>query len=187
MSANIVDTIIIFRILKKLTTPWEKTDAFKTGLIDKNGKILVKKKERTPEQKKAFTLLDRMVFNLKRLLAKVPGGKSQLGSYVAALALIKEYVEQEANKETATALMEKLEEHKFIPKQKHDIGTPEGYLDAMEEEIMREMTSGAAFGGRLSGAGTNADINATGLAGLDKPLNSKPQKKKKDIRKLLDR
>ena len=38
--ANLVDTIIIFRILRKLTTPWEKTAAFKTGLIDKNGKVV---------------------------------------------------------------------------------------------------------------------------------------------------
>lgn len=185
MSAgNLVDTIIIFRILRKLTTPWEKTDAFKTGLIDKTGKILVKKKDRTPEQKKAFTLLDRMVFNLKRLLSKVPGGKSQLGSYVAALALIKEYVEQETNKETSVALVEKLENYQLIPKQKHDIGTPEGYLDAMEEEIMREMTSGASFGGALSGAGSNADINATGLAGVDPVLG---QKKNKKLKKILDR
>ena len=181
--SNLVDTVTIFRILKKLTTPWDKTKAYKTGLIDKEGKILVKKKDRTPEQKKAFTLLDRMVFNLKRLLAKVPGGKTQIGSYVAALALIKEYVEQESNKETASVLIEKLEEHKFIPEQKHDISTAEGYLDAMEEEIMREMTSGAAFGGRMSGAGTNADVNATGLAGRDPVLGQKKNK----LKKILDR
>jgi len=181
-AGNLVDTIIIFRILRKLTTPWEKTDAFKTGLIDNKGKILVKKKDRTKEQKAAFTLLDRLVFNLKRLLAKVPGGSSQLATYIAALALIKEHVEAESNKETANALMEKLQDYEIIPIMEHDISTPEGYLDAMEEEIMREMTSGAAFGGSLSGAGTNADINATGLAGIDKPLG-----RKKKLKKILSR
>lgn len=186
--ANLVDTIIIFRILKKLTTPWEKTDAFKTGLIDNNGKILVKKKDRTPAQKKAFTMLDRMVFNLKRLLAKVPGGSSQIGSYVAALALIKEHVEQESNSATADLLIEKMEQHNIIPEQRHDIGTPEGYLDAMEEEIIREMSvSGAGFGGALSGAGSNADINATGLAGIDRPLGQKKKKKTKELKKILDK
>lgn len=183
--ANLVDTIIIFRILRKLTTPWEKTAAFKTGLIDKNGKVLVKKKDRTKEQVKAFTLLDRMVFNLKRLLSKVPGGKSQIGSYVAALALIKEYVEQESNKQTADILVEKLQEHKIIPEIKHDISTPEGYLDAMEEEIMREMTSGAALGGRMSGAGTNADVNASGLAGVDPVLNKRRRKLEKVLNSRL--
>jgi len=183
MAGNLVDTIIIFRILKKLTTPWEKTDAFKTGLIDKNGKVLVKKKDRTPQQKKAFTLLDRMVFNLKRLLGKVPGGASQIGSYVAALALIKEYVEQEANKETAQVLFEKMEEHKIIPHFEHDISTAEGFLDAWEDAMEEGMTSGASFGGALSGANTNAQANATGLAGVDPMLGQKKNK----LKKILDR
>lgn len=183
MSANIVDTIIIFRILKKLTTPWEKTAAYKTGLIDKKGKILVKKKDRTKEQKKAFTLLDRLVFNLKRLLGKVPGGQTQIGSYVAALALIKEYVEQESNKETATVLFEKMEEHKMIPHFEHDISTAEGFLNAWEDAMEEGMTSGASFGGALSGAGSNADINATGFAGYDPVLG----RKKNKLKKILDR
>lgn len=174
--ANLIDTVIIFRILRKLTTPWEKTNAFKTGLIDKNGKILVKKKDRTPEQNKAFTLLDRMVFNLKRLLAKVPGGKTQLGSYVAALALIKEYVEQEANKETADVLVEKLQDHKFIPELKYDISTLEGFMDAWEDSMEEGMTSGASFGGSLSGAGTNQQVNQTGMAGVDPVLNKRRRK-----------
>lgn len=174
--AGLVDTVIIFRILRKLTTPWEKTDAYKTGVIDKKGKILVKKGNRTPEQKKAFTLLDRLVFNLKRLL-----GKGQIGSYLAALALIKEYVETETNKETAQALFERFEEQRICPNFKHDISTPEGYLDAMEE-AMNEMTSGAAFGGSLSGAGSNAQVNASGLAGADQILQRRRRTK---IEKIL--
>lgn len=174
--AGLVDTVIIFRILRKLTTPWEKTDAYKTGVIDKKGKVIVKKKDRTPEQKKAFTLLDRLVFNLKRLL-----GGSQLGSYIAALALIKEYVETETNKETAQALFERFEEQRICPNFKHDISTPEGYLDAMEE-AMNEMTSGAAFGGSLSGAGSNAQVNASGLAGADQILQRRRRTK---IEKIL--
>lgn len=184
-AGNLVDTIIIFRILKKLTTPWEKTAAYKTGLIDKKGKVLVKKKDRTKEQQKAFTLLDRLVFNLKRLLGKVPGGQSQLGSYIAALALIKEHVEKESNKETAKVLFEKMEDNQLVPHIKHDLSTAEGFMDAWEEAMeMEEMTSGASFGGSLSGAGTNADINATGLAGVDPVLGKKKNNK---LKKILDR
>ena len=179
--ANIVDTVIIFRILKKLVTPWEKTKAFELGVIDKDGKVLVKGKKRTREQNAAFTTLDRLVFNLKRLLAKVPGGKTQLGSYIAALALLKEYVEQETNKPTGDALMERFEEQRICPNFKHDIATVEGYLDAMEE-AMNEMTSGASFGGSLSGAGTNAQVNSSGLAGADPILQ---RRKRTKIEKLL--
>jgi len=187
MTVNqVVDTVIIFRILKKLVTPFNKTAAFKAGVIDKNGKILIKPGDRTADQKKTITLLDRMVFNLKRLLSKVPGGKTQLASYVAALALIKEYVEKESNSETSQVLLEKMQEHKMIPPVKHDLSTQEGFMDAWEEAMV-EMTSGASFGGAMSGAGTNAQVNSTGMAGIDPVLGDKKIKRRKDLRKILDR
>ena len=187
MAVNqVVDTVIIFRILKKLVTPFNKTAAFKAGVIDKNGKILIKPGDRTAEQKKTITLLDRMVFNLKRLLSKVPGGKTQIASYVAALALIKEYVEKESNSETSQVLLEKMQEHKMIPPVKHDLSTQEGFMDAWEEAMV-EMTSGASFGGAMSGAGTNAQVNSTGMAGIDPVLGDKKIKRRKDLRKILDR
>lgn len=183
--ANLIDSVIVLRILKKLTTPWEKTTAFKTGLIDKNGKILVKNAERTPEQKKSLTTLDKLVFNLKRMLQKVPGGGSTLGSYVAALALLKEYVDRESSPETSKVLIEKLEEHNLIPpSRQYDLTTVEGFMDAWEDEMIREMSSGAAFGGAASGAGDNATINATGFAGVDKPLQ---KKKKNRVEKILSK
>jgi len=190
MAVNqVVDTVIIFRILKKLVTPFHKTAAFKAGVIDKNGKVLIRPGDRTADQKKTITLLDRMVFNLKRLLGKIPGGlgKTQLASYVAALALLKEHVEQQSNTKTSNVLMEKLQEHKLIPPTKHDLSTAEGFMDAWEEAMVESMTSGAAFGGPMSGAGSNAQINATGMAGIDPLLGNKKIKRRKDLRKILDR
>jgi hypothetical protein len=84
------DNFMALRVLYMLVTPFEKTQAFKLGVIDKEGVLLVKVKDQSFEQKESYTYLDRMVFNLKRLLAKVPGGKSVIGSMVAALYLIKE-------------------------------------------------------------------------------------------------
>ena len=40
MSSNLVDIYVLYRIIKDLATPFEKTDAFKTGLIDKKGERL---------------------------------------------------------------------------------------------------------------------------------------------------
>lgn len=181
--SSLVDTVLVLRILKKLTTPWEKTDAFKSGLIDNKGNILVGKADRTPQMKKAYTTLDRLIFNLKRVLQKLPGGGSQFGSYVAALALLKEHVEEESNKTTSTVLFEKMEDHNLVPAMKHDLSTKEGFLDAFEEEFMREMTvSGAGIGGALDGAQTNANTNASGLA-----APNGPSKKKKGIEKVLNR
>jgi len=86
------DLFYAFRFLKLLVTPFEKTEAFKLEIIDKDGKVLKKAAERTtPEEKAAYTVFHRLVFNIKRLLGKVPGGKSVVGRYGAALFLIKEH------------------------------------------------------------------------------------------------
>ena len=81
-----------FRFLKLLTTPWNKLKAYELGIVDANGKNLKKAKElKTKEEKSAYTIFHRLVFNIKRLLNKIPGGKSTLASYAAALYLIKEH------------------------------------------------------------------------------------------------
>jgi len=86
------DLFYAFRFLKLLVTPFEKTKAFELGIIDKDGVVLKKGAERaTPEEKSAYTVFHRLVFNLKRIMAKAPGGKSIVARYGAALFLIKEH------------------------------------------------------------------------------------------------
>ena len=86
------DLFYAFRFLKLLVTPFEKTKAFELGIIDKNGAILKKRVDRqSPEEKSAYTVFHRLVFNLKRLIGKAPGGKSLVARYGAALFLIKEH------------------------------------------------------------------------------------------------
>jgi len=86
------DLIYTFRFLRLLTQSWEDTAAYKAGVIDKDGNALKKPNElKTKEEKDSYTLFHRLVFNLKRLINKVPGGKSKLASYAAALFLIKEH------------------------------------------------------------------------------------------------
>jgi len=81
-----------FRFLKLLTTPWEKLEAYKLGIVDKRGRNLKKAKElKTSEEKSAYTIFHRLVFNVKRLLQLIPGGKTKIASYAAALFLIKEH------------------------------------------------------------------------------------------------
>ena len=84
-----IDLLITYRIIKLLTTPFEKQEAYRLGIIDKNGKVLRKTKElKTGKERDAYTILHRFVFNLKRLINLVPGGKSKLGTYAAALGLL---------------------------------------------------------------------------------------------------
>ncbi len=85
-----VDLFITYKFVKLLVTPWKKTDAFDAGVIDDKGKLLVKVADQTSAQKKTYTIFERLVFNMKRILEKIPFGKSRIASYAAALYLLKE-------------------------------------------------------------------------------------------------
>ena len=89
---RVIDALIAYRVLKLLVTPFNRTKAFKFGIIDDKGKVLIKSKDlpNSGPQREAYTLLIRFVFNLKRLLSKV-GIRGPLGtSAAAALAFFKE-------------------------------------------------------------------------------------------------
>jgi len=89
--AVVVDNLIAYRVLSMLIKPFEETNAFKLGIIDKTGKNLIKAKDFTKaEQKEAYTYLHRLVFNMKKIINKLPGGESKLVNMVAAFFLVKE-------------------------------------------------------------------------------------------------
>ena len=90
MAKGVVDLFLIYQFLKRLVTPFDKWDAFKAGVLDKDGKVITKKKDRTPEQEKTWGYYDRLLANLKKLLGKIPGGKTRLASFAAALLLLRE-------------------------------------------------------------------------------------------------
>ena len=100
LQETIIDAYTVYKVIKKLTTDWEDTDAYKHGIIDDKGKVLKKFKDlETSKEKAAYTVLDRFIFNLKRLLNKVPGGRTKFGSYAAAsILLLKEEDENEETK-----------------------------------------------------------------------------------------
>ena len=83
-----IDLLITYRVIKLLVTPWEKHEAFKFGIIDKKGLVLRKSRElKTQNEKNAYTLLHRFIFNLKRMLQKVGLG-SRIASFGVALTLL---------------------------------------------------------------------------------------------------
>ena len=102
--SRIVDNLIAYRILSMLVTPFEESPAYKLGIIDKVGKNLKKASSlKTTEEKDAYTYLHRLVFNMKKIINKLPGGESKLKSLIAALFLVKEYYESGSR---TTSLME---------------------------------------------------------------------------------
>ena len=84
------DLFYTFRFLKLLVTKFEDTDAFKLGIIDKDGKRVKGVDINSSERADVYTPFHRLVYNIKKLLNKVPGGSTTIGTYAAALYLLKE-------------------------------------------------------------------------------------------------
>ena len=91
-----IDLFVTYRFIKLLVTPFEKTDAHKLGIIDENGKRTLEPGTnkptmlRTIEERNSYTVLHKLVFNIKKIFGKVPGLRTKLGTYAAALFLLKD-------------------------------------------------------------------------------------------------
>ena len=96
-----VDLFVTYRFIKLLTTPFDKTEAFKLGIIDENGNRImpdpvggVRQTKPatlgTTAEKNAYTILHKLIFNIKKIFSKVPGLRTKVGTYAAALFLLKD-------------------------------------------------------------------------------------------------
>ena len=96
-----IDLFVTYRFIKLLVTPFDKTEAFKLGIIDEKGNRIIPppvagvrqtKPEplRTSDEKNSYTILHKLVFNIKKIFGKVPGLRTKLGTYAAALFLLKD-------------------------------------------------------------------------------------------------
>ena len=92
-----IDLFVTYRFLKLLTTPFTKMDALKYGIIDKDGNRIKKENSdevavdlTTSQLKNSYTILHKLVFNIKKIFAKIPGLRTKVGTYAAALFLLKD-------------------------------------------------------------------------------------------------
>ena len=99
-----IDLFVTYRFLRLLTTPFEDTQAYKLGIIDANGNRIMQKRIKKPvvelvtsEQKNSYTILHKLVFNIKKIFAKVPGLRTKVGTYAAALFLLKDTFKESVN------------------------------------------------------------------------------------------
>lgn len=142
--SQIVDNLIAFRVLRLLTMNFSETTAFKLGIIDENGNSLKSLKDlRTQEEKDSYSMLHRMVFRLKKLLAKLPGGENKISSFAAAYWLVKESLEN--GKENKTI------EQDFYDMQQSGVVCVEEYVlvskflnEELSEEVPVNNTAGAS-------------------------------------------
>lgn len=87
--AGVFDAVLTYQFIKKLTTPFNKMPAYNINLIDDKGNFLKPRNKMTPEEKRILGIFDVMIINLKKWIAKVPGGGSRLGTIAATMLLLK--------------------------------------------------------------------------------------------------
>jgi len=168
----IVDLFLVYQFIKRLATPFKEWDAYKLGIIDEKGNQLVKRKQfRKQKEHDAFGIFDIMITKLKRLLEKVPGGKTRIASYAAALYLIKEHKAIEEQGEDYVITEERLQELMTL------VETTDYDIDALFEKAMEEDAPANATA-NVAGAGDSGDAIMT-------PAKANKYKKKNEKEKPL--
>jgi hypothetical protein len=145
-----------------LVKPFSETDAYRLGIIDNKGKNLIKPSSlSTTEQKSAYTFLHRLVFNMKKIINKLPGGESKLKSVISAYFLIRGYYEKN---DRSTSMMEQ-KFHKLM--ETDAILAEESILvEKFIKKIEEEGEGGAPA--NVTGAGVSTDIPLPKKKDLDK-------------------
>ena len=98
-----IDLFVTYRFIKLLVTPFKETEAYKLGIIDEKGKRIMEPGTnkpttlRTIAEKNAYTVLHKLVFNIKKIFEKVPGLRTKLGTYAAALFLLKDTLKEQVD------------------------------------------------------------------------------------------
>jgi hypothetical protein len=170
----VVDLFLVFNFIKRLVTPFTKWEAYKEGIIDEKGNLLIKRKDFVKNsQKAAFGIFDQMILNLKKLLGKLPGGQTKLASYASALWLIREQQRIEA---TNYLTEESVEEDLEIALERFLSENETLIAEAAKREIDEEPAN-AVGGGNIAGLGIGPD----GEPGVSKKNQKKHKKRIRDI------
>ncbi len=162
--AGVFDTVLTYQFIKKLTTPFNKMPAYQYGLIDDKGNFLKDRNRFTPDERKILGIFDVMVINLKKLIAKVPGGASRLGTIAATMLLLRTKAIREdiSNEEIENFVTEEFNEIFNTLNNLHEDGAPVN----------------AAGGGDIAGLGQPPG-SFKGEPGISRQVQLKHQKKSK--------
>jgi len=143
----VVDAYLVYSFIRKLVTPFEKYPAYTAGLIDKSGNFTKSRNRFTPDERKALPMFDIMIINLKRLIGKLPLGKTRIATIAAALMLLrsKPTVHAKKIKEDYTDELFTLEED--LIKTMKEV-----------ESVMEDAATNSVASGSISGLGSPPDV-----------------------------
>lgn len=141
----IADLYLTYNFIRKLATPFTDWEAYKLGIIDAEGNELQPiAKLRLQKERDAYGYFDRVVGKVKRLLAKVPGGSTLLGTYAAALWFVKE--DHDADDETITEALTAYARQVHLTE-----------INQSFERMLEDAPAMSAGGGAVAGIGIGPD------------------------------
>ena len=94
---KIIPAFTAYKFLKTLIQPYTAFEAYKLGIIDKNGNFKKKVSElRSAKEKRAASVFIRIIINLKKLIEKIPSPaiRQKLRNVQTSLFMIKEEVKE---------------------------------------------------------------------------------------------
>jgi hypothetical protein len=168
MSAAL-DTVIGIRLVKLLSTPIEKSKAFTMGIIDKNGTKI--KNPSTSQERNEYTFLNRFVFKVQKALMKSNDRNARrLLSFAAAIALLREYKEEDDDLDIAVLLELHMEDE-----------TVQQQARLLEKNMLSFKNYMNEMNGVGGGAVAGIGVGPQGEPGRDPmfmPMNRRKKKKK---------
>lgn len=176
--SQIIDNALALRILTMLVKPFVETDAFRLGIIDAHGRNIIPSSQLSNEQKSAYTYLHRLVFNIKKIINKLPGGETRLRNLAAAMFLFKEAYSQNSLS-IDSALLEKvltrLENGTVFVQEELLVNE---FMQLNEDVPVNSATgTGNATGGTIGGFSGGGGVATGGIAGKDMPLGKRPKRR----------
>jgi len=172
--SRFVDAVVAYRILRMLATPIERSDAYRFGVIDKDGNKV--KDPQTSEEMDSYSLLQRFVFKVQRALVKSPDRNAKrLLTFAAAMAILREQPEEVSDEELET-LLEMYMDDDAVQKQATML---ESNLLSFKNYQMDEMM--AAGGGGIAGIGTGpVDQREPGRDPVFMPMSRRKKKRRQE-------
>jgi hypothetical protein len=167
--SRFVDTVVAYRLLRLLATPIERSDAFKLGIIDKDGEKI--KEPLSSQELNAYSLLQRFVFKVQRALTRSSDRNARrLLTFAAAMAILKEYTEDD--EENVDALLEvyMLDEEVIRQAELLESANLLSFRNYIDEDA-----ANAVGGGNVAGLG----VGAKGEPGRDPRFMPMIRRKKK--------
>lgn len=172
--SRLVDGVLVLRILRLLSQDIEETDAYKYGIVDKDGKKI--KDPDGSREKDAYTILNRFVFKIKRALMKSPDRNARrFLTVAAALSMLKEHDEKDVDKFTDEEIQIKLDLYEMFEDVKHQATLLEHNTMSFKN-FREEMAANAVGGGGIDGIG----VGPKGEPGRDPVMMPMIRRKKKN-------